>query len=112
MARLPRLPSSSTSSLVFHLFPRLPKPFSAGVPLLPLQGLPYMQTSSSPDRVLGSKPCVGGGSGRGRPFFDAADQEWRVPFFLVHMLTSLSHRVPTYTTIIEICTSLAPIANF
>ena len=34
------------------------------------------------------------------------------PFFLVHMLASLSHRVPTYTTIIEICTSLAPIANF
>ena len=60
-----------------------------------------MQTSCSPDRVLGSKPCVGGGSGRGRPFFDAADQEWRVPFFLVHMLTFLSHRVPTDTTIIE-----------
>ena len=39
-------------------------------------------------------------------------REWRVPFFLVHMLTSLSHRVPTYTTIIETCTSLAPIANF
>ena len=110
--RPPPLPSSYTSSLVFHLVPRLPKPLSAGVPLLPLQGLPYMQTSSSPDWVLGSKPCVGGGRGCGQPVFDAADQEWRAHFFFVHMLTSLSHRIPTYTTIIEICRSLAPIANF
>ena len=58
-----------------------------------------------PNHAQGEEAAVGG------QFSMPRTRSGGSPFFLVHMLTSLSHRVPTYTTIIEICTSLAPIAN-